>query len=133
MTVETLAQPCSSPVQGLNGMASHIASFTVSENGVISGGEATTPLTPQAAVEPPSKAELHHPVSSEAGDLSQRFRKLNLVDRFIDEPRRLRVVVIGAGLSGVIAGALLPAKVPGIELTIYDKNEEVVRRGHSHP
>ena len=53
--------------------------------------------------------------------------KFELVDRHIDEPRSLRVVVIGAGLSGVTAGVLLPAKVPGIKLTIFEKNADVVR------
>ncbi|KAK5992773.1 FAD-binding monooxygenase aflW [Cladobotryum mycophilum] len=48
-----------------------------------------------------------------------------LVNRFIDEPREIRVAVIGAGLAGVSAGILLPAKVPGIKLTIFDKNAEV--------
>lgn len=52
--------------------------------------------------------------------------EISLVDRYADEPRKLRVAVIGAGLSGVIAGVLLPAKVPGIELTIFEKNADVV-------
>lgn len=52
--------------------------------------------------------------------------KHKLVDRYIDEPRELRVAVVGAGLSGVIAGILLPAKVPGIKLTIFEKNADVV-------
>lgn len=34
--------------------------------------------------------------------------------------------MIGAGLAGITAGALLPAKVPGIQLTILEKNPEVV-------
>ncbi|CAJ2513112.1 Uu.00g012310.m01.CDS01 [Anthostomella pinea] len=54
-----------------------------------------------------------------------RFRTLELVDRYIDEPRKLRVVVIGAGIAGVVAGVLLPAKVPDIELTILEKNADV--------
>jgi hypothetical protein len=49
-----------------------------------------------------------------------------LEDRYIDEPRALRVVVIGAGLAGITAGILFPAKVPGINLTIFEKNEDVV-------
>jgi hypothetical protein len=53
--------------------------------------------------------------------------RLTLVDRFVDEPRPLRVGVIGAGLAGITAGILLPAKVPGIKLTIYEKNADVVR------
>ena len=34
--------------------------------------------------------------------------------------------MIGAGLSGITAGILLPAKVPGIDLTIFDKNADFV-------
>lgn len=52
--------------------------------------------------------------------------KLELINRPVDEPRKLRVAVIGAGLAGITAGIFLPAKVPGIELTIFDKNEDVV-------
>ncbi|KAF6836529.1 4-hydroxyacetophenone monooxygenase [Colletotrichum plurivorum] len=52
-----------------------------------------------------------------------------LVDRYIDDPRELRVAVIGAGLSGVLAGILLPAKVPGIKLTIFEKNADVYIQG----
>lgn len=37
-----------------------------------------------------------------------------------------QVAVIGAGISGTAAGALLPAKVPGIDLTIYEKNSDIV-------
>jgi len=50
--------------------------------------------------------------------------KFELVDRFIDDPRPLRVAVIGGGLSGILAGILLPAKVPNIQLTIYEKNKD---------
>ena len=49
-----------------------------------------------------------------------------LIDRYVDDYRPLRVAVIGAGLAGVLAGALLPAKVPGIKLTIFEKNSDVV-------
>ncbi|KAK4226301.1 hypothetical protein QBC38DRAFT_537279 [Podospora fimiseda] len=50
--------------------------------------------------------------------------RLSLVDRFIDEPRALKVAVIGGGLAGINAGILLLAKVPNINLTIYEKNED---------
>src|SRR6478609_7739513 len=53
--------------------------------------------------------------------------KIPLIDRYIDEPRPLRVAVIGGGLSGILAGVLLPEKVPGIQLSIYDKNYDFVR------
>lgn len=52
--------------------------------------------------------------------------RVSLVDRFMDEPRKLRVAVIGGGLSGILSGILLPEKVPGIELVIYEKNPEFV-------
>ena len=50
-----------------------------------------------------------------------------LTEAPIDEIRELSVAVIGAGLTGITAGILLPAKVPGIKLTIFDKNPDVVR------
>lgn len=53
---------------------------------------------------------------------------ISLVNRFIDEPRSLRVSVIGGGLAGILAGILLPKKVPGIQLTIYEKNKDFVSR-----
>lgn len=40
----------------------------------------------------------------------------------------LQVAVIGAGLAGVLAGILLPVKVPGLKLTIIEKNADVVCR-----
>jgi cation diffusion facilitator CzcD-associated flavoprotein CzcO len=53
-------------------------------------------------------------------------QNLKISNRFIDEPRSLRVAVIGGGLTGIIAGILLPQKVPGIQLTIYEKNHDFV-------
>lgn len=52
--------------------------------------------------------------------------RVDLVDRYLDEPRKLRVAVVGGGLAGIISGCLLPAKVPGIELVIYEKNADFV-------
>lgn len=47
-------------------------------------------------------------------------------DRSIDHVKKLKVAVIGAGISGITAGILLPAKVPGIRLVIFEKNSDVV-------
>jgi NAD(P)-binding Rossmann-like domain len=52
---------------------------------------------------------------------------VHLEDRFIDEPRPLRVAVIGAGLAGVTAAILLPAKVQNIDIVVFEKNDDVVR------
>ncbi|OTB03435.1 hypothetical protein M426DRAFT_23798 [Hypoxylon sp. CI-4A] len=48
-----------------------------------------------------------------------------LEERTIDDARPLRVAVVGAGIGGINAGILLPVKVPGIQLTIFDKNSDV--------
>ncbi|KAF5345166.1 hypothetical protein D9758_009660 [Tetrapyrgos nigripes] len=39
-----------------------------------------------------------------------------------DEPRRIKVVHIGAGFAGICAGIRLLQRVPNIDLTIYDCN-----------
>lgn len=52
--------------------------------------------------------------------------RVTLVDRFVDEPRKIKVIVIGGGLAGILGGCLLPQKVPGVELVIYEKNPEFV-------
>jgi hypothetical protein len=46
----------------------------------------------------------------------------------IDVVRQIKVGIIGAGLAGITAGVLLPAKLPGLDLRIYDKNADVVRQ-----
>jgi cation diffusion facilitator CzcD-associated flavoprotein CzcO len=72
----------------------------------------TTPATPSS-----QRSNGIHPPYPE---VSFQFE-----DRYIDEPRSLRVVVIGGGLAGITAGILFPAKVPGIQLTIFEKNLDV--------
>jgi len=46
----------------------------------------------------------------------------------IDIVRPIKVGIIGAGLAGITAGVLLPAKLPGLDLRIYDKNADLVRQ-----
>lgn len=41
----------------------------------------------------------------------------------IDEARPLKVIVVGAGFSGIAAGIRFLQQVPNVELIIYDKNE----------
>ncbi|KAJ5924467.1 hypothetical protein N7466_008654 [Penicillium verhagenii] len=43
----------------------------------------------------------------------------------VDQVRPIKVGIIGAGLTGITAGVLLPAKLPGLDLRIYDKNANV--------
>lgn len=46
-------------------------------------------------------------------------------ERSIDEPRPLKVIYIGAGVSGIDAAIQFPKFVPNIELAIYDKNADI--------
>ena len=48
-----------------------------------------------------------------------------VTERAIDEPRPLRVIYIGAGISGICAAIQFPKFVPNIELAIYEKNADV--------
>lgn len=59
-------------------------------------------------------------------DVVQQLTRFSLDEPTVDDPRPLKVAVIGAGLSGILAGVLLPAKVPKIQLTIFEKNNDVV-------
>lgn len=77
-----------------------------------------------------SKDHVHPESTQDMGSAAPQAQKqtapLELVDRYIDEPRPLKVAVIGGGLAGILAGVLLPAKVPGVQLTIYEKNKDFV-------
>ncbi|OCH84940.1 FAD/NAD-binding domain-containing protein [Obba rivulosa] len=53
-------------------------------------------------------------------------------DFSIDEYRPMRVVVVGAGFSGIIAGIRFRQKIPNIDLTIYEKNAGVGGTWHSN-
>lgn len=52
--------------------------------------------------------------------------QFKLEERPVDQVRNIKVGIIGAGLSGITAGVLLPAKLPGLDLRIWDKNAETV-------
>ncbi|PWY77689.1 flavin-binding monooxygenase [Aspergillus eucalypticola CBS 122712] len=62
-------------------------------------------------------------LSEKAG--SQARPAFEIEEHPIDELRPIKVGVIGAGLAGITAGALLPAKLPGLDLRIYEKNSGV--------
>lgn len=59
------------------------------------------------------------------GPQSYKPSGLTIEHRALDDYPRLKVAVIGAGLSGINAAILLPVKVPGIVLTVFEKNDEV--------
>ncbi|ATY63543.1 FAD dependent oxidoreductase [Cordyceps militaris] len=91
-------------------------------NGITSTDHEAAPTpTPVTNGKVPTDSKTHLPNGK---TFPYRSPRKPLIDRFIDEPRALRVAVIGGGLAGITAGILLPAKVPNINLTIYDKNAD---------
>lgn len=48
-----------------------------------------------------------------------------LADRPIDDYRPIRVVVIGAGISGILASIRFPQRIPNLSLVVYEKNEDI--------
>ncbi|EPQ60007.1 flavin-binding monooxygenase [Gloeophyllum trabeum ATCC 11539] len=54
--------------------------------------------------------------------INGHFNSYKLGDFSIDEYRPIRVVCIGAGVSGIVAGIRFPQRVPNLDFTIYDKN-----------
>lgn len=49
----------------------------------------------------------------------------NMSRRAVDHLRPMKVIVIGAGMSGIIAGIFFPRNIENLELAIYDKNPEL--------
>ncbi|VUC29945.1 unnamed protein product [Clonostachys rosea] len=43
----------------------------------------------------------------------------------VDHARPIKVICIGAGMSGILCGIRFPQRIPNLDLTIYDKNDEV--------
>lgn len=64
-----------------------------------------------------------HPNSTTDGNSSTRNFKLNNTP--VENPRPLKVIVIGAGYSGIYCGIRIPERLKNIDLTIYEKNAGV--------
>ncbi len=43
----------------------------------------------------------------------------------VDHARPVKVVCIGAGYSGILTAIRFPQKIKNLDLTIYDKNEDI--------
>lgn len=78
----------------------------------------------RAASNPP--AQVPEVSDSSSDEVKYPHSHLKLENHPVDQERCLKVAVIGAGMAGVLAGVLLPVKVPGIDLKIYEKNSDVV-------
>ncbi|OGM48979.1 hypothetical protein ABOM_003090 [Aspergillus bombycis] len=62
-----------------------------------------------------------HPKVNDTVDYSSPF----ISERAIDQPRPLKVVYIGAGISGIIAAIRFIQAVPTLDFVIYEKNPEL--------
>lgn len=60
------------------------------------------------------------------GNAASPKSQFELEEHPVDRVRPIKVGIIGAGLSGITAGVLLPAKLPGLDLRIWDKNVDAV-------
>lgn len=49
----------------------------------------------------------------------------NLNRRAVDHVRRIKVICIGAGFSGILTGILFPRSIENLDLVVYDKNAEL--------
>lgn len=65
-------------------------------------------------------------ISGSESDYPTEQTPFTLEEHPVDEVRSIKVGIIGAGIAGITAGVLLPAKLPGLDLRIYDKNSDVV-------
>lgn len=52
--------------------------------------------------------------------------ELEIEEHAIDETPKLRVIVVGAGITGITAAVLLPEKVPGVDLIVYERDSDLV-------
>lgn len=63
-----------------------------------------------------------------AGDLDEKRHKAFtplISERAVDQPRPLKVIYIGAGISGILAAIKFREAVPDLSLTIYEKNPDL--------
>lgn len=54
-----------------------------------------------------------------------QFKSPLISERAVDEPRPLKVIYIGAGVSGILAAIHFRKYVPLLDLVIYEKNPEI--------
>ncbi|CAI7654807.1 unnamed protein product [Penicillium pancosmium] len=47
------------------------------------------------------------------------------IEETVDHARPMKVIVIGAGISGILASIRFPRRIPNLDLVVYDKNPEV--------
>ncbi|KAK5657513.1 hypothetical protein OQA88_3085 [Cercophora sp. LCS_1] len=117
MGVEVIANQAAAVAEKLEGLS--VVEQPLADPATILAPQVDTPVPSQAS---PDATQPKPAVAAKIPSYPQS--RISIIDRFIDEPRPLKVAVVGGGLAGVLAGILLPAKVPNIQLTIYEKNSD---------
>jgi heterodisulfide reductase subunit A-like polyferredoxin len=66
-------------------------------------------------------------VTSKGGISEEKHKTFTpfISERAVDQPRPLKVIYIGAGISGIIAAIKFREAVPDLDLAIYEKNPEL--------
>ncbi|KAJ5733016.1 hypothetical protein N7533_013463 [Penicillium manginii] len=65
------------------------------------------------------------PTQSRPAAIVPENPKLTIEGRSIDEGRPLRIVVIGAGISGILSCIRFRQRIPNIEICVYEKNPDI--------
>lgn len=72
-----------------------------------------------------SKVAAAHTNGTTNGISNRASPRWQLHDRPIENQRPIKVIVIGAGYSGIYLGIRIPERIRNCELTIYDKNDGI--------
>lgn len=93
-----------------------------------SDSQAHPPVIPYDVTEAGRKSTVAevHAISPNGVPKQSRKIEFQLEEHPVDQVQDIKVGIIGAGLAGISAGILLPAKLPGLDLRIYEKNTDVV-------
>jgi cation diffusion facilitator CzcD-associated flavoprotein CzcO len=60
------------------------------------------------------------------GDMAEHANyTFTLPEKAIDDDRKVKVICVGAGFSGVCTAIRFPQKIPNLSLTIYEKNADL--------
>ncbi|KAL2794663.1 hypothetical protein BJX66DRAFT_351131 [Aspergillus keveii] len=79
-----------------------------------------TPLPAQTAAIPPQNPEVNL-----GEEETYRYSTPHISERAVHQARPLKVIYIGAGISGILAAIKFRQAVPDLDLTIYEKNPEL--------
>lgn len=98
------------------------ANFTTHQNGV--NGTFLGPATPPSDTYASAKPEGWMPREPREAP-SQSASGTLISERSIDQARPLKLIYIGAGISGITGAIEFMKRLPSLDLVIYEKNPEV--------